>query len=249
MSVEDRRAVPSGQVVTLRTAARNYVDVFVPLHGEFQAQNALIALAACEAFLGAGVPRGLHLPAVARGFAGATSPGRLEVVSDRPTVIVDAAHNPHGIAALADTLRESFAFDRTYGVVAVLADKDGEGILAGLSGIIDEVVITQTRSLRAADADALAALARQVFGAHRVRVAHTVPDAIQLATRLAEDSPVDAGVLVAGSITLVAEARRHLQETHLPRTVDAAMVAAAGDERGDDASHAEDAGEPGAVPA
>ncbi|MDN4477235.1 folylpolyglutamate synthase/dihydrofolate synthase family protein [Demequina sp. SYSU T00039] len=254
LSVESRRVVPSGQVVSLRTAARNYRDVFVPLHGEFQAQNALIALAACETFLGAGVPRGLHPPAVARGFAGATSPGRLEVVSAEPTVIVDAAHNPHGIAALADTLRESFAFDRTYGVVAVLADKDAEGILTGLSGIIDEVVITQTRSHRAADAEVLAARARVVFGEHRVRVAATVPDAIQLATRLAEDADGEAGVLVAGSITLVAEARRHLQETHLPRTVDAAMVAAAGEHAdaaggADDAVGAGDAGEPGNVAA
>ncbi len=185
------------------------------------------------------MPRSLHLPAVARGFAGATSPGRLEVVSAEPTVIVDAAHNPHGIAALADTLRESFAFDRTFGVVAVLADKDADGILAGLSGIIDEVVITQTLSARAAGAQDLAALARGIFGEGRVRVAATVPDAIQMATTLASEAPGDAGVLVAGSITLVAEARRHLQETHLPRTVDAQVVTDA----------VEDAGEHGAVPA
>jgi len=251
MSVADRRVVPSGQVVTLRTAARNYVDVFVPLHGEFQAQNALIALAAAEVFLGAGVPRSLDLPAVARGFAGATSPGRLEVVSAEPTVIVDAAHNPHGIAALADTLRETFDFDRILGVVAVLADKDAAGILAGLSGIIDEVVITQTRSHRAADAEALATQARTVFGPDRVRVASSVPAAIQLATTLAADAPGEAGVLVAGSITLVAEARRHLQETHLPATVDAEMVAAAGDDAADRSAAlgAGDAGEPGQVPA
>ena len=224
MAVSDRRVVPGGQVMTLRTASRNYVDVFVPLHGEFQAQNALIALSACEVFLGGGVPRALHLPAVARGFAGATSPGRLEVVSAEPTVIVDAAHNPHGIAAFADTLRETFDFDRLVGVVAVLVDKDAEGILAGLAGVMDEVVITQTRSHRAAEAERLAEKARVVFGVDRVRVAPSVPDASQLAATLASEAPGEAGVLVAGSITLVAEARRHLQETHLPRTVDAQAV-------------------------
>lgn len=227
MSVESRRVVPSGQVVSLHTASRNYRDVFVPLHGEFQAQNALIALAAVEVFLGEGVPRSLHLPSVARGFAGATSPGRLEVVSAEPTVIVDAAHNPHGIAALACTLRETFDFDRVIGVVAVLADKDADGILAGLAQIVDEVVVTQTRSHRAADAQDLGELAQQIFGANRVRVAASVPDAIQMATTIASDAPGEAAVLVAGSITLVGEARAHIQDTHLPRTVDAEMVAAA----------------------
>lgn len=236
LAVAARRVVPSGQVVTLRTAARNYVDVFVPLHGQFQAQNALVALAAAEAFVGGGVPRSLRLPAVARGFAGATSPGRLEVVSAEPTVIVDAAHNPHGIAALAHTLRETFSFDGLVGVVAVLADKDADGILAGLAPLVDEVVVTQTLSTRAAEAEQLAAQARAVLGAHRVRVAPSIPDAIQMATTLAADAPGDIGVLVAGSITLVAEARRHLQETHLPVTVDAAtVVAGAGDGAGDDA--------------
>ncbi len=246
MSVSDRRIVPGGQVVTMRTASRNYVDVFVPLHGEFQAQNALIALAACEAFMGAGVPRALSLPAVARGFAGATSPGRMEVVSAEPTVIVDAAHNPHGIAALADTLRETFDFDRLIGVVAVLADKDAEGILTGLAGLIDEVVITQTRSHRAADAEVLAERARLIFGADRVRVAGSVPDAVQMATTIAAEAEGEGGVLIAGSITLVAEARRHLQATHMPATVDAGTVVAAADAAD---APVEDAGDAGAVPA
>ncbi|WP_228379228.1 bifunctional folylpolyglutamate synthase/dihydrofolate synthase [Demequina rhizosphaerae] len=256
MSVSDRRIVPGGQVVTMHTAARNYVDVFVPLHGEFQAQNALIALAACEAFLGDGVPRSLSLPAVARGFAGATSPGRMEVVSAEPTVIVDAAHNPHGIAALADTLRETFDFDRLVGVVAVLADKDSEGILTGLAGLIDEVIITQTRSHRAADAEVLAERARAIFGQDRVRVAPSVPDAVQMATTLAAEAEGEGGVLIAGSITLVAEARRHLQATHMPATVDARTVVDAADAADvpveatpAGTAPVEDSDEPGTIPA
>lgn len=79
LSVAGRRPVPSGQVATLRTASRNYLDVFVPRHGESEARNALLALAAAEAFLGGGVPRSLHLPAVARGFADGAVSGPIAV--------------------------------------------------------------------------------------------------------------------------------------------------------------------------
>ncbi|WP_061964328.1 bifunctional folylpolyglutamate synthase/dihydrofolate synthase [Demequina aurantiaca] len=212
MSVDDRRVVAGGQVVTLRTAAFTYVDAFVPLHGEFQAQNALVALAACEVFLGQGIPRSLELPAVAQGFAAATSPGRLEVLAQHPTILVDAAHNPHGVDALVGALGETFAFDSVVGVVAVLADKDSDGILVGLEPVMDHLVITRTESVRAMEVAELAAAAREVFGAARVSEAEDVPTAMRLAIQMATTRTGDRnGVVVAGSITLVGEARRHVQ--------------------------------------
>ncbi|GMA36989.1 glutamate ligase domain-containing protein [Demequina litorisediminis] len=213
-----RVADPAGQVVRMRSMGA-VSEALVPLHGDFQAQNAMIALAAVEAFLERfhEVPaaEALDSDAVARGFAGATSPGRLEVISDQPTIVVDAAHNPHGVEALAATLPEAFGFSSTVGVVAVLADKDGDGILAGLERVVDHVVVTQTTSPRATPVDEPAAAAREVWGAERVTVAPTVAEALDVATQMALGSGPDAGVLVAGSITLVAAARMVVQREHL----------------------------------
>ncbi|GIG53286.1 dihydrofolate synthase [Demequina activiva] len=208
-----REASPAGQVVALRTLTSTRDNVLVPLHGDFQAQNAMIALAAVEAALEL---RGMGLDdeAVARGFAGSTSPGRLEVIADQPTVVVDAAHNPHGVTALVGALGESFGFDSVVGVVAVLADKDAEGILAGLETVLDHVIVTETSSPRATPVDELAASAREVFGSHRVSVSPSVADALERATAMALERDGEAGVLVAGSITLVAQARTLVQREH-----------------------------------
>ncbi len=208
-----REASPAGQVVTLRTLSGTHEGVLVPLHGDFQAQNALVALAATEAALEL---RGLELDdaAVARGFAGSTSPGRLEVIAAEPTIVVDAAHNPHGVTALAGAMGETFGFESVVGVVAVLADKDGDGILAGLEPVVDHVIVTQTSSPRATPVAELAAAAVDVWGPERVTVADSVAEALDLATSMAIARDGECGVLVAGSITLVAEARRLVQRVH-----------------------------------
>ncbi|WP_152649899.1 bifunctional folylpolyglutamate synthase/dihydrofolate synthase [Demequina globuliformis] len=216
--VLSRRADAAGQYVELRTMGGAQNEVLVPLHGDFQSQNALVALAAVEAFLerfwGRAPGEVLEPEAVARGFAGATSPGRLEVISAAPTIVVDAAHNPHGVQALAGSLAESFGFSAVVGVVAVLADKDGEGILRGLSQVVDRVVVTQTTSPRATPVDELARSARDVWGDERVLVAPTVAQALEIASGLAVAHGPDAGVLVAGSITLVAAARQVVAREH-----------------------------------
>ncbi|WP_084040429.1 folylpolyglutamate synthase/dihydrofolate synthase family protein [Demequina sp. NBRC 110053] len=211
--VLSRDADPAGQVVALRTLSGTHEDILVPLHGDFQAQNALVALAATEAALEL---RGMELDseAVARGFAGATSPGRLEVIAAEPTIVVDAAHNPHGVTALAGSLGETFGFESVVGVVAVLSDKDGDGILAGLQPVVDHVVVTQTSSPRATPVDELAAAAIAVWGPEHVSVAASVAEALDLATAMATARDGECGVLVAGSITLVAEARRLVQRVH-----------------------------------
>lgn len=209
LEVVSRQPGVGGQLVTLRTPAAVYAEIFVPLYGEHQAHNALLALAAVEALLAdGGEPAALDGQTVEAGFANATSPGRLEVVRSSPMILVDAAHNPHGIEALRDALEENFAFTRLVGVVGVLADKDVEGILALLEPFLDHVVITQSSSPRAIPADELGALARDVFGDDRVTVADTLPDAIDEAAAVAEyGGEVGGGVLVVGSVTLVADAR------------------------------------------
>jgi dihydrofolate synthase / folylpolyglutamate synthase len=208
----DRTVAVGGQLITLSGLGGTYADIFLPLHGEHMARNAACALVAVEAFLGGG--RGaLDAGAVERGFASVSVPGRLEVIRRAPTVLLDVAHNPHGAAALADAVSDSFTFSRLVGVVGVLDDKDAEGILAALEPLLAEVVVTQSSSPRAIDPDDLGHLAEEVFGEGRVSVEHSLPDALERAVTAAEvDGDLGGvGVLVTGSVTVVGEARSLLR--------------------------------------
>jgi dihydrofolate synthase / folylpolyglutamate synthase len=206
VEVVDRQVAVGGQLLTLRALGGVYADVFLPLHGEFQAHNALLALVATEAFLTGGAA--LDGDVVGAAFADVSSPGRLEVVRSSPTILVDGAHNPHGVEALVASLDEAFAFERLVGVVAVMADKDPEGILSLLEPVLAEVVVTRASAPRAMEPADLGEVAVDVFGEDRVHVVDRLDDAIALAVERAEgEVERGAGVLVTGSILLVAEAR------------------------------------------
>jgi dihydrofolate synthase/folylpolyglutamate synthase len=211
-----RRSIAvGGQVLTLQGLGGEYDELFLPLHGAHQAQNAAVALAAVEAFLGAGAGRQLDVERVREGFASTSSPGRLERVRSAPTILLDGAHNPHGMGATVTALQEEFAFSRLVAVVAVLADKDAAGILDLLEPVVDVVVVTRNTAERAMPVAELETLAVEVFGPDRVETAADLPDAIEAAVALAE-SDVDAelsgvGVLITGSIYTVADARRLLK--------------------------------------
>ncbi len=203
-----RRLAVGGQVLALRSLGGVYDEVFLPLHGAHQAQNAAVALAAAEAFLGRGIG-----PEVAReGFAAATSPGRLERVRTSPAILLDAAHNAAGMAATVAALREEFPFAHLVAVVAILADKDAAGMLELLRPLADVVVCTRNASPRSIAARELGDIAAAVLGRDRVRVAADMAEAIELAVTVADDmpEPAGAGIVVTGSIATVGEARRLL---------------------------------------
>jgi dihydrofolate synthase/folylpolyglutamate synthase len=206
-----RRSVAvGGQQLVLQGLGGVYDEVFLPLHGAHQAQNAACALAAVEAFFGAGTVGSLDIDAVRAGFASATSPGRLEPMRSAPTVLVDAAHNTHGMAATVAALAEAFRFRRLIGVVAVLADKDVRGMLAELEPALDEIVVTENGSHRRLPVDDLAAVAVEIFGADRVTVEPRLDDAIESAVRLAEEGDAQvggSGILITGSVVTAGEAR------------------------------------------
>ena len=204
--VVDRRTAVGGQLVDLQGLHGRYDEVFLPLHGAHQASNAAAALAAAEAFLG---DRAIDVELVREGFARVASPGRLEVARTSPTVLLDAAHNPAGMAATVAAVGESFAFTTLVAVVACLADKDVEGMLEALEPAVTSVVVTENASPRRMPVDALHALAVDVFGEDRVAVEDRLDDAIDRAVALAEAEAAygGAGVLVTGSVVTVGEAR------------------------------------------
>jgi dihydrofolate synthase/folylpolyglutamate synthase len=210
--VIERRIAVGGQFLTLQGLAGSYDEIFLPLHGAFQAQNAACALAAVEAFFGADAASGpLDLETVRGAFAAVRSPGRLEPVRSAPTILLDAAHNPAGMTASLTAIAEAFQFRRLVAVVGVMADKDVTGMLELLEPAVDELVVTQNSSERGLSADELAAAAVPIFGPDRVTVEARLDDAIEAGVRLAEDTGDDVlagtGVLVTGSVVTVGEAR------------------------------------------
>jgi dihydrofolate synthase/folylpolyglutamate synthase len=209
--VVDREVAVGGQQLVLQGLGGRIDEIFLPLHGEHQASNAAIALAAAEALVGAGPNQPLDPEAVRAAFARVTSPGRLERVAagrGTPTVLIDAAHNPGGARALAAALTTEFRFTRLVGVLAVMRDKDVRGILQELEPVLNEVVVTANSSPRAMDADELGALAAEVFGAQRVSVEPVLAAAVEQAGELAEEGGESGvGVIVTGSVVTAGQAR------------------------------------------
>ena len=208
--VVSRVAAVGGQVVTLQGLRARYDEVFLPLFGAHQAQNAAVALAAVEAFAG---DAALDDDLVRAAFAEVTSPGRLEVIRRSPTIVLDAAHNPAGARATADALEDSFQFAPLIGVMGVMSDKDYEGVLAAFEPHLAHLICTQNSTDRAMPAEALAEAALDVFDEDRVTVVADLAGAIEAAATLAEageafGSPLGSGaVLVTGSVVTVGEAR------------------------------------------
>lgn len=230
-----RELAIGGQQLVLKGLRGTYGDIYLPLFGAHQASNAACALAAVEAFagvsettinedgstvtLGPGLStEGLDSDLVRAGFARVTSPGRLDILRRSPTVIADAGHNPAGVAVTAEALTESFNFERIIGVVAVMEDKDADGVLDELEPVLSEIVVTTNSSPRSMPADELAELARDIFGEDRVHVVPRLDDAIEMAVALADEADAEqataaggglgsTAVLVTGSVVTAGDAQ------------------------------------------
>ncbi|MEX0428264.1 folylpolyglutamate synthase/dihydrofolate synthase family protein [Nocardioides sp. DS6] len=212
-AVVSRTPAVGGQVVTLRGLRATYDEVFLPLYGAHQAQNAAVALVAVESLLG---DRPLDDELVRDAFAQVTSPGRLEIIRSSPTILLDAAHNPHGAEATAAALEDSFAFSSVVGVIGVMEDKDVDGVLAAFEPHLEHLIVTQNSTDRAMSAADLGRLAVEIYGEDRVTVVPRLADAVDAAAALAESGDLGGSisggaVLVTGSVVTVGEARRLLR--------------------------------------
>jgi dihydrofolate synthase/folylpolyglutamate synthase len=209
-----RSVVQDGQVIAVRGLYGHYGDVPLALRGRHQAENAACAIAAAEAVLGERLP----LSAVQEGLGRVASPGRFDVRPGTPSVILDAAHNPHGARAVVESLSE-LPQRRAIAVVAAMADKDVSGLLSELEPVIDVVICTRNSSVRSLSPGRLASAARSIFGAQRVHLAGNVPTALQMARSLAASPPdavADTLVLVTGSVVTVGDASRILPSPPKP---------------------------------
>jgi len=191
-----------GQQVSVRGRAGEYPELYLPLYGSHQADNAALAVAAVEALIGA-ADQPLHAEVVADGLGAVTSPGRLQLLGVAPTVLVDSAHNPHGARALATALRESFDFDEWGIVLGVLGDKDADGIVSELAPVAAHVFATAPDSERASEPTRVADLAEERGLA--VTEHGDLVEAAEAAREWAASAERRA-IVIAGSVILAGEA-------------------------------------------
>jgi dihydrofolate synthase/folylpolyglutamate synthase len=216
-SVKSRALAVGGQLISIAGVYGEYNDLFLPLHGAHQAANAATAIATVEVFAGEAK---LDEEVVREALVNATSPGRCEIIMRNPTVIIDAAHNPHGALSLKRTLLDEFDFDAVVGVLAPMGDKDVEGILQECESVMSRIIVTRNSSHRAASIDELYDSAIQIFGSERVSKSESLHNAIAEAIEQAklENAVNDhnTAVVIAGSVVTAGESRaiiRKLKES------------------------------------
>ena len=199
--LEERLQAVGGQSLKVRGIHATYEDLFLPLFGEHAARNAAAAVVAFEAM----VEEPLEDGAVRRALASIRWPGRLEVVSRRPTVLLDGAHNPAAAEALSAALRESFMWERLHLVISVSGNKNLGGIVAELAPLTDVAYAAKNRSERSGDPLPIA----ERFGMEGkpVELFASVADALEAARAAAAEDDL---ILVTGSLYTVADARRAL---------------------------------------
>ncbi len=192
-----------GRVVDLHGVGGDYHEVFLPLHGRHQADNASIALAAVEQFFGG---HRIDDAVLAEAWATITMPGRLEVVGRQPLILLDGAHNVHGAQALASSLDLEFPTGERTLVVGLLHEKDPHDMLEALGLTRAERLVTcPPPSPRALDPHLVAAAAVDLG---MVNESITVVDDVAAALAAARSvTPPDGQIVVTGSLYLVGAAR------------------------------------------
>jgi dihydrofolate synthase/folylpolyglutamate synthase len=191
-----------GRALSLFTPEARYEDLFLSLHGAHQADNAVIALAAVEVFLGRPVDRDV----VSEVFGAARSPGRLEVVGHQPLVLLDGAHNVAGAQSLAAALADEFPPSPRVMVVGLLREKDPTEMLEAFDvAAAHRLICCRAPSARARDPHEIAAAAVDLgMDPGRIEVVEEVAGAVERALELAEP---DQQVVVTGTLYVVGAAR------------------------------------------
>ncbi|MDX1765274.1 MAG: cyanophycin synthetase, partial [bacterium] len=171
--------------------------------GVHQVTNAAVALSALEVLMAQGVP--VNEGALRRGFAAARWPGRMEILSRDPLIIVDGAHNPHAAAALKVTVESDLSYRRLVLVVGILNDKDIPAVVNPLLPLADRLVLTRPGYARAADPQVV--VGKIASTEVPLDVAGNIPEAIETALSFCDSDDL---LLITGSLYTVGEARDYL---------------------------------------
>lgn len=206
--VDSFQATSTGQSVAVSGLASKYGPYQAPVFGIHQAQNLAVAIAAVEAFLGGGKVA-IADDVLRSAVSDVSSPGRLQLVKTEPPLLLDGAHNPAGALTLADALKSEFSDKPLVGVIAVLGEKDAEGVLSNLAGVFDSAIITESSSPRSMLSSELEPLAKGLLGCSTYGFSD-FSAALERAREIASQN--DGMVVVTGSITLVGDVIKMIQE-------------------------------------
>jgi len=202
---------PPSQYISVRGLdGVEFKDMKLPMIGKHQAVNAACAVAASQAYTDP-LER-TDAGAFKRALESSGIPGRLEILSEKPLVVVDGAHNVQGAERLASTLLEEFDYKRLVMVVSILEDKDARGILRILGAVATDLIVTENRSPRSISAKRLGAFCGMEGIEHRVEP--DFPSAMRLGYNIAKQ---DGLICVAGSLYTVSEARIYFKHQRASR--------------------------------
>ncbi len=194
----------NSQVFLVHGAFKDY-KVKTSMLGLHQGENIAVAIAAVEQLQMGGVY--ITDDDIIHGIAAATHPGRMELVSETPRILLDGAHNPDGMRMLAKTLKSDFTYDRLLLVLGVLKDKDVAMMISAILPMADLVIVTQSSNQRSFDPMLLKEKVQDFDASKEVIVEMTVPRAVDHAKLLAKKKDL---ICISGSLFTVGEARRYL---------------------------------------
>ena len=189
-----------GQSFSVKGMLQQY-GLTIPLLGDYQMENACLALAAIEALQQQGVS--ITSTAIANGLSGVKWPARLQILNRCPLLIIDGAHNVYSINRLIESIRKYFSYRKVYVIFGASRDKDIEGMAKELYGFADNIILTSSIHPRAASADYL----EQIFAASGIKVAKQQTACASLAVALAATGKDDL-ILATGSLFLAADIQK-----------------------------------------
>lgn len=193
---------PFSQKVSMELYEKSYSDVEISMVGRHQAENLKTALATLEILRKSGAVK-LDREALYEGLKRARQPGRFEVISEDPLVIIDGAHNEAGTQALQETMAQHFAGKKILLVAGILADKEIDSIVKFLTKITDHIIVTEPDNPRKLAAEKLAEHVADFDVA--AEAVSDVKAAVHRAKELADGYDV---ILFAGSLYLIGDVRR-----------------------------------------
>jgi dihydrofolate synthase/folylpolyglutamate synthase len=195
-----------GVIFDLKGIYHNYKNLHTPLLGRHQADNAATAITTVEALKNKGI--NISEKAIRDGLEKVKWTGRLEIIQDKPTLVLDGAHNPSGVKVARDALKEIFSYQRLILVLAIFADKDYKKMIQVLAPDADLIIATKAKNPRATLPQAIAKEAAQYIDENKIIITENIPQAISYALSNSKENDL---ICIIGSLYTVGEAKKYFK--------------------------------------
>jgi len=195
-----------GVTFDLEGIYHDYKNLHIPLLGKHQADNAATAITAVEALKIIGID--ISEKAIRDGLKDVKWTGRLEIIQNNPTLVLDGAHNPSGVKVVRDALKEIFSYHRLILVLAIFTDKDYKNMIQILASKADLIIATKAKNPRATSPQIIAKEAAQYIDENKIIVTENIPQAINCALSNSKENDL---ICITGSLYTVGEAKKYFK--------------------------------------